>query len=121
ARLLKAACARGWNRGACGSPPMPMMLFALDASRAYGEAVAREMGVTLCAHEEREFEDGEHKSRPLASVRDRDVYVIHSLYSDASQSINDKLARLLVLYRHAQGRRGGPRNGRCALPCLRPQ
>jgi len=74
---------------------MPMMLFALDASRAYGEAVAREMGITLSAHEEREFEDGEHKSRPLESVRDRDVYVIHSLYSDAGQSVNDKLARLL--------------------------
>jgi ribose-phosphate pyrophosphokinase len=72
-----------------------LMLFALDASRAYGEAVAGTLGITLSAHEEREFEDGEHKSRPLASVRDRDVYVIHSLYSDAGQSVNDKLARLL--------------------------
>lgn len=72
-----------------------LMLFALDASRAYGEAVARTLGIALSAHEEREFEDGEHKSRPLGSVRDRDVYVIHSLYSDAGQSVNDKLARLL--------------------------
>jgi len=72
-----------------------LMLFALDASRAYGEAIARVLGIALSAHEEREFEDGEHKSRPLASVRDRDVYVIHSLYSDAGQSVNDKLARLL--------------------------
>ncbi len=72
-----------------------LMFFALDASRAYGEAIARELGVALSTHEEREFEDGEHKSRPLASVRDRDVYVIHSLYSDASQSVNDKLTRLL--------------------------
>jgi ribose-phosphate pyrophosphokinase len=72
-----------------------LMLFALGASRAYGEAVARALGIALSAHEEREFEDGEHKSRPLASVRDRDVYVIHSLYSDAGQSVNDKLARLL--------------------------
>jgi ribose-phosphate pyrophosphokinase len=72
-----------------------LMLFALDASRAYGEAIARTLGIALSAHEEREFEDGEHKSRPLASVRDRDVYVVHSLYSDAGQSVNDKLARLL--------------------------
>lgn len=76
-------------------PADDLMLFALDASRAYGEAVARALGIALSAHEEREFEDGEHKSRPLTSVRDRDVYVLHSLYSDAGQSVNDKLARLL--------------------------
>jgi ribose-phosphate pyrophosphokinase len=72
-----------------------LMLFALDASRAYGEAVARALGIALAAHEERVFEDGEHKTRTLASVRDRDVYVIHSLHSDAAQSVNDKLVRLL--------------------------
>ena len=74
----------------------PLMLFAVDASRAYGEAVARALGIALSPHEEREFEDGEHKSRALASVRDRDVYVLHSLYSDATQSVNDKLLRLLL-------------------------
>jgi ribose-phosphate pyrophosphokinase len=30
-------------------------------------------------------------------VRDRDVYVLHSLYSDAAQSVNDKLVRMLFL------------------------
>jgi ribose-phosphate pyrophosphokinase len=73
----------------------PLMLFALDASRAYGEAVARALGIALSPHEEREFEDGEHKSRSLASVRGCDVYVLHSLYSDAAQSVNDKLLRML--------------------------
>ncbi len=72
-----------------------LMLFALDATRAYGEAVARELGMTLSPHEEREFEDGEHKTRPLVSVRGRDVYVVQSLYADAKQSVNDKLVRLL--------------------------
>ena len=72
-----------------------LMLFALGASRPWGEAVARELGIELTAHEERGFEDGEHKTRTLASVRDRDVYVIHSLYGDAAQSVNDKLVRLL--------------------------
>jgi ribose-phosphate pyrophosphokinase len=72
-----------------------LMLFALGASRAWGEAVARQLGIELGVHEERAFEDGEHKSRVLASVRDRDVYVIHSLYSEAAQSVNDKLVRLL--------------------------
>ena len=41
------------------------------------------------------FEDGEHKARPLISVRGRDVYVVHSLYGDREASPNDKLCRLL--------------------------
>ncbi len=71
------------------------LVFSLKASQAFGEAVARQLESPLSAHEEREFEDGEHKSRPLVSVRGRDVYVIHSLYADAAQSGNDKLVRLL--------------------------
>lgn len=73
-----------------------MKLFALNASRDWGERVAGTLGVTLGAHEEREFEDGEHKARPLENVRERDVYVIHSLFGDARQSVNDKLVRLLL-------------------------
>jgi len=72
-----------------------LCLFALDASRAYGERVATALGITLCRHEEREFEDGEHKARPLENVRGRDVYVIHSLYGEPGMSANDKLVRLL--------------------------
>jgi ribose-phosphate pyrophosphokinase len=72
-----------------------LVLFALNASRAFGERVAAHAGAALSAHEEREFEDGEHKARPLVSVRGRDVYVIQSLYSDAGASVNDKLVRLL--------------------------
>lgn len=72
-----------------------LMLFALDASRDFGQAVSRALGTALSGHEEREFEDGEHKSRPLANVRGRDVYVLQSLYGDARQSVNDKLCRLL--------------------------
>jgi ribose-phosphate pyrophosphokinase len=72
-----------------------LVLFALNASRAFGEAVARALGVAPGAHEEREFEDGEHKARPLVSVRGRDVYVVQALYGDGAQSVNDKLVRLL--------------------------
>jgi len=71
------------------------MVFALAASRPFGEAVSRALAIPLAAHEEREFEDGEHKARPLVNVRGCDVYVIHSLYGDATQSANDKLVRLL--------------------------
>jgi len=74
---------------------MPPLLFALRASHLFGERVAKHLGLGLAAHEERDFEDGEHKTRPRVSVRDRDVYVVQSLYSDASQSVNDKLCRLL--------------------------
>lgn len=70
-------------------------LFALDASRPYGERVASALGLPLAGHEEREFEDGEHKARPLENVRGRDVYVIHSLYGEPGMSANDKLVRLL--------------------------
>jgi ribose-phosphate pyrophosphokinase len=72
-----------------------LSLFAVEGSRDYGERVARHLDLVLCAHEERGFEDGEHKIRPLVEVRRQDVFVIHSLYGDAEQSPNDKLCRLL--------------------------
>lgn len=67
----------------------------MQASRAWGEAVAAELGLQLSPHEERAFEDGEHKTRPLASVRGRDVFVLQSLHGDTFQGVNDKLCRLL--------------------------
>ena len=72
-----------------------LKVFALNAGRAYGEAVAAALGVALAAHEEREFEDGEHKARTLDSVRGCDVYVVQSLSGDATMSADDKLVRLL--------------------------
>ena len=74
---------------------MDLSLFALNASRDFGQRIAGALGLTLAPHEEREFEDGEHKARPLESVRGRDVFVVASLYSDDRQSVNDKLVRLL--------------------------
>ncbi len=71
------------------------LLFALNASRLFGEQLAQRLGVTLSPHEEREFEDGEHKARPLVNVRGRHVFLVHSLYADQDQSGNDKLCRLL--------------------------
>lgn len=70
-------------------------LFALAASASYGEKISRAAGIPLGDHEERSFEDGEHKSRPLESVRNKDVFVVQSLYSDDRESVNDKLCRLL--------------------------
>ena len=70
-------------------------LFALAPSQEWGARVSRALGVELAPHEEREFEDGEHKSRPLVSVRNADVYVLCSLYGEPGRSANDKLIRLL--------------------------
>jgi ribose-phosphate pyrophosphokinase len=72
-----------------------LRLFALNATHAFGEAIARELGVGLTPHEERDFDDGEHKTRPLDNVRGRDVFVVQSLYGDDAESANDKLCKLL--------------------------
>lgn len=71
------------------------VLFALNASRAFGAKVAERLGTALASHEEREFEAGEHKARPLVNVRGRDAFVIQSLEGDETASANDKLCRLL--------------------------
>lgn len=72
-----------------------LQIFALGPSRKFGEHVAGLLKRSLSPIEERSFEDGEHKIRSLISVRDQDVYVIQSLYSDRDQTVNDKLIRLL--------------------------
>ncbi len=72
-----------------------LSLFALAGSTSYGERVARRLEQPLDPLEERDFEDGEHKSRPLTEVRHSDVFVIHALYGEDEQSGNDKLCRLL--------------------------
>jgi len=73
-----------------------MALLALAAANRLGEEVARRLGTALVAHEEREFEDGEHKARPLESVRERDVYVIAPLHGGDGASVNDRLVRALL-------------------------
>lgn len=75
--------------------PGEISLFALESSRDFGEKIAQGLGIALSNHEERDFEDGEHKVRPLENVRGRDVFVVQSLHSDSRQSVNDKLCRLL--------------------------
>jgi ribose-phosphate pyrophosphokinase len=71
------------------------MLFAPQASAEFGRRVAAACGCDLSPMEEREFEGGEHKTRPLVSVRGQDVYVVQSLSGDEAASANDRLCRLL--------------------------
>ena len=73
----------------------PLRLFALNASAELGAGISAALGEPLAAHEEREFEDGEHKARPLDAVNGADVYVVQSLHGGPQQSANDKLCRLL--------------------------
>lgn len=73
----------------------PLMLFSMAASAELGAAIAATLRQPLAAHEERDFEDGEHKARPLDSVCGADVYVVQSLHGGPDQSANDKLCRLL--------------------------
>jgi ribose-phosphate pyrophosphokinase len=67
----------------------------LHGSDELGAAIAAALGQPLAAHEEREFEDGEYKARPLETVRGADVFVLHGLHGGPQQSANDKLCRLL--------------------------
>ena len=55
-----------------------LAVFALAPSEALGRAVAEDYGLVIAPHELRQFEDGEHKIRPLLSVRGRDVYILCS-------------------------------------------
>jgi len=73
------------------------LLFAPLASRTFGERMAAALGVALAPLEEREYEGGEHKIRPLVSVRGQVVYVIQSLSGDDAGSANDRLCRALFL------------------------
>ncbi|KAA5543131.1 ribose-phosphate pyrophosphokinase [Roseiconus nitratireducens] len=71
------------------------MVFAVKSSEDFGRQVAARAGLDVSPHEERDFDGGEHKIRPLCSVRNRDVYVVASLFGDSEHSANDKLCRLL--------------------------
>jgi len=73
----------------------PRFIFALDATKDLGLKIALALHEPLAHHEEREFEDGEHKARPLDAVCGADVYVVQSLHGGPDQSANDKLCRLL--------------------------
>ena len=73
-----------------------MRIFGLDASTSFAERLAAELDETLAAYEDRRFEDGEHKLRPLVDPRGDDVYVVAGLHGDAQASPHDKLCRLLM-------------------------
>ena len=74
-----------------------MLIFALGSGdRVFAEALAGDLDMALGPHEERCFDDGERKLRPLVDPRGCDAYVVHSLYGAPDDSPHDKLVRLLM-------------------------
>ncbi|MEN9728081.1 MAG: ribose-phosphate diphosphokinase family protein, partial [Pseudomonadota bacterium] len=76
---------------------MRLVLLALPGSEAAGAKIGRILGVAPGRIEERLFEDGEHKIRPLDSMRGGDVYLLQSLHGDQQRSPDEKLVSLLML------------------------
>lgn len=72
-------------------------LTSLGESSTLAAAVARHANVPVIALEERRFEGGEFKLRPLASVRGRNVFVLQSLAGTEDVPVCERLLRLLFL------------------------
>src|SRR5450631_770262 len=73
-----------------------MLLFSLDPECKLAPALAAELDEAVAPHEDRAFDDGEHKYRPTVDPRGADVYVISSLHGGPIDSPHDKLLRLLM-------------------------
>lgn len=73
-----------------------MLIFSLDADKSFAGALAADLDESLAKHEDRAFEDGEHKLRPLVAPRGDDCYVVASLHGDMQASPHDKLSALLT-------------------------
>lgn len=91
-------------------------MFALGESAPLARAIVAAAGFELAAHEDRTFEDGEFKLRPLVSVRDHDVYVIQSLAGDAVLGAPARILRLAFLL--SVLRDGAPRRVTALVPYL---
>jgi hypothetical protein len=94
-----------------GSGPQ---IFAPNATSGLGKAIGAALGQPLAAHEERDFEDGEHKTRSLDPVRNADIFIVQSLHGGPTESANDKLCRhesqaSSVVHREPQIKAGEPR------------
>jgi len=72
-----------------------MLLFALASSQTFGSSLAAALQIPLSALEERTFEDGEHKARPLVDVHGKDTFVVQSLHAGPDETSAGKLVRLL--------------------------
>lgn len=70
-------------------------IFGLNGSKQFAQKVAKELDISLATHIERNFGDSETYVRSSENVRGKDVFIIHSLYSDFYQSVGEKFTTLL--------------------------
>ncbi len=73
------------------------LLFALAETRSLALEIAHAARIELAPLEERAFEEGEFKLRPLASVRGRTAFIVQSLAGSADAPVAQRLTRLLFL------------------------
>jgi ribose-phosphate pyrophosphokinase len=74
-----------------------MQLYALDPGDPIGPAIAAALEEPLAAFEERRFEDGERKLRPLHDPRGHEAVVVAGLHGGPVESPHDRLWRLMLL------------------------
>lgn len=72
-----------------------LKVFALHSAQGYAEHIAGHLGVRLAQHEEYFHPDQESYIRSLENVRRARVFVIADLYSDRSQTVDQKLMKLI--------------------------
>ncbi|KRB99564.1 ribose-phosphate pyrophosphokinase [Hydrogenophaga sp. Root209] len=73
-----------------------MLIFSLDPGTDLARALSARLGQPLAPLEDRAFEDGEHKWRPLCDPRAHHVFVLASLHGRPEASPHDALCRLLM-------------------------
>jgi ribose-phosphate pyrophosphokinase len=75
----------------------PALLCALSESHELATEIASRAHIDMLPLEERLFEEGEFKIRPLDSVRHRTVFVVQSLAGSDEVPVAQRLLRLLFL------------------------
>lgn len=93
-----------------------MLFFDLTPDQPLGTATAQAAGCTVAPMELRSFSGGEHKARPMTSVRGADVFVFSTLHARPGLSVNDLLLRMLFFL--ATCRDHGARRVTAVAPCL---
>lgn len=73
-----------------------MLIFSLDPDSRLAPELAAALDQPYARHEDRVFEDGECKLRPLVDPRGRDVYVLAGLHGGPQASPHDRLLRLFM-------------------------